>query len=115
MAGLFVLLCLNAWAQVILDLATDRDDPLALLLLQVLVGATAAATAIASWRGLRWGPVAAVAYGLVTAAMILSLSGLLDLPAEANRGLWFGALVVLAIGLGSAGYLRRLLRRADSM
>ncbi|SRR5688500_15967196 len=110
----FALLALNAWAQVVLAAADYSGDPIALILLQTAVGAAAAATAWGSWRMRWWSPHAAIAYGVVTAAMLLALDPLLDLGPEARSGLWSGAVVVLLLGSVAAWYLRRALARGRS-
>ncbi|HEU4631573.1 MAG TPA: hypothetical protein VFS08_17595 [Gemmatimonadaceae bacterium] len=112
-AVVFALLALNAGAQVVLALLHRSDDPSALTTLQALVSVTAAAAAWGSWTVARWAPGAALLYGLVTAAMLVSLEPMLDLPAEARVGLWTGGATVLLFGLWAAWYLRRdLARRA---
>lgn len=114
-AVVFALLALNAWAQVVLALATDPDDLPVLTILQALVGAAAAAAAWGSWSVARWAPVASLLYGLVTAGMLISLEPMLDLGAEARRGLWLGAGIVLLFGLWAAWYLRRDLARRGTL
>ena len=107
-AALFVLLGLNAWWQVVLALLGDGGDPQALILLQLVVGATAAAAAWGAWRGARWAPRASVLYGGVTAGMLVALAPILDLPPDARPGLWSGAALVLLFALAIAWYLRRV-------
>lgn len=109
-AIIFALLALNAWLQVALVPLGRSDDPTTLTLLQALIGATAMLAAAGSWSGARWAPAAALSYGIVTGAMIVLLGPLLDLEPDARNGLWFGALVVLAVSAGLAWYLRRSLR-----
>ena len=109
-AVIFGLLALNAWAQVLLVPLGRSDDPAMLTLLQVLVGTSAALAAVGSWRGARWAPAAAVAYGIITGAMIVLLDPLLDIGPEGRSGLWLGALLVLLVSLGFAWYLRRSVR-----
>lgn len=108
---LFGILALNAWVQVVLALVDESRDPSSLAVLQFLVGAAAAAAAWGSWRGRRWAPLAAIAYGAVTAALLLSLDPLLDLGPDARGGLWTGAVFVLLFGVVAAWYLRRALTR----
>ena len=108
---LFTLLGLNAWAQVI-DAIIGGGDPTALVILQVLVGAAGIAAAWGTWNEARWAPVAAMSYGVVTAAMLVSLGPLLDLAVEEVRGIWMGAGAVLLFGLWAGWYLRRSLRRS---
>jgi ABC-type glycerol-3-phosphate transport system permease component len=119
LAAVFVLLALNAWLQVLLALLGRSDDPGALTALQALVGIAGGAAAWGSWIGARWAPAAAGLYGLVTAGMLIAFAPLLDLEAEARRGLWAGAAAVLLLALWAGSYLRRALaarpraRRAD--
>lgn len=109
---MFSLLALNAWSQVVLTLANRSSDPAWLVAAQAVIGAAAAATALGSWLGWRWAPLAAVAYGLLTAGMLLALGPMLELPPDSIGGLQLGALVVLGIGLASGWFLRRKLHRA---
>jgi hypothetical protein len=60
-----------------------------------------------TWRNARWGSMACVLYGLVTAGMLAALPRLLDLPADARPGIWSGAALVLLFALSVAWYLRR--------
>jgi hypothetical protein len=48
-----------------------------------------------------------MSYGVITAAMLVSLGPLLDLAAEEMRGIWIGAAAVLLFGLWAGWYLRR--------
>ena len=107
LAGVFALLALNAWAQAVLAALGRSDDPPGLVAFQCVVGACAAAAATGTWRAAPWAPAAAALYGVVTAAMLVSLESLLDLGARARGGLWTGAALLLAFGLGSARWLRR--------
>ena len=68
------------------------------------------AAAWGSWAAARWAPAAAAAYGVVTAGVLVALGRLLDLDAAARGGLWAGAAAVLAFGVASAWYLRRVVR-----
>ena len=104
---IFAALALNAWVQVLLVALGRGDDPAALVAMQVLVGVTGLAAAWGSWRGARWAPAAALAYGIATAAMLVSLGPLLDLPAEARPGILAGAAAMLAGAGAGAWYLRR--------
>ena len=112
---IFALLAANAWVQVALVPLGESRDPATLMVLQLLVGATAAATAFASWVGARWGPLAALAYGLVTAGMIVSLQHILDLGPDTATGLWTGGAMVVLFALVTAWYLRREVARRDAM
>ena len=110
LAVMFAALALIAWAQAVLVPLGRSDDPLALTAFQTAIGFAGALAAWGCWSGARWAPVAAVAYGGVTAAMLMALPVLLDLDADARTGIWTGA---AGVGRGSlliAWYLRRLLR-----
>lgn len=108
---IFTLFGLNAWVQVINAIIGGGDDPAALVILQTLVGTAGIAAAWGSWIGARWAPVAAMSYGVVTAAMLVSLGPLLDLATDEMRGIWTGAAAVLLFGVWAAWYLRRSWRR----
>ena len=114
LAVIFALLALNAWAQVALTAIGRTNDPPALFTLQFLGGAAAAAAAVGIWRNARWAPAAALAYGVVTAGMIVALEPILDLGRDARSGLVTGAAMVLAFSALSAWYLRRT-AAADSV
>jgi hypothetical protein len=110
LAVVFVLFALNAWMQVVLVPLGRSGDPPALTLLQSVVGTAAAIAAWGSWRGTRWAPWAALAYGIVTAGMLAVLGPLLELPMDARRGIWWGAAVMLLFGGFAAWYLQRTMR-----
>ena len=114
LVAVFTLFGLNAWAQVINRIIGGSGDPTALVILQTLVGTAGIAAAWGTWSGARWAPVAAVSYGVVTAAMLASLGPLLDLAAEEMRGIWIGAAAVLLFGLWAGWYLRRSTGRASA-
>ena len=73
-AVVFALLSLNGVKEV------SSDSPPTLRVLQAIVGALAAATAVGTWSGRRWSYAAATAYGFVTAGMVASLGPMLGLP-----------------------------------
>ena len=103
---IFGLLALIDLAQVLLALLPGADNPRALIALQFGTGAAAAVTCWGSWRRMRWTPIAAVAYGALTTALLLALPALLDLPSDARTGLRTGAAAVLLFALLSAAYFR---------
>lgn len=103
---IFGVLALIDWAQVLLALLGRSDNPSALIALHFGTGAAAAATCWGSWRRTRWTPIAAVAYGALTAALLLALPSLLNLPLEARAGLRGGAAAVFIFALLSAAYFR---------
>jgi hypothetical protein len=109
---MFGLLALNAWLQVAFVAVGRSDDPQLLTALQVGIGAAGAAASWGSWRLTPWAHLAAAAYSLVTAGMLLGLGPLLDLDSGARGSLWVGSAIVLAFGIWSAWYLRRIVHRA---
>ena len=111
LAVVFALLGLSAWFQVVGDVMDRSNEPLSITGLQVIVGATALATAWGSWVGARWAPVLALLDGLIAGGMVASLGPMLDLPSESRSGLWMGAAIILVFALISAWWLRRSLRR----
>lgn len=113
LAVVFAALTVNAWGQVILALMGRAGDPPMLVALQLLIGATGAAAAWGAWTGARWTPAASLAYGLVTAGMLVALGPLVDVEPDARRGLWLGAAIVLALSVAAAWYLRRTARGAS--
>ena len=108
---IFAFLAASAWWQSANTLRGPTDGPIILMVWQAAVGACGAAAAWGSFKATGWSPVAALAYGVVTASMIIALGPILDLEAAAMKGLWLGAAVILAFGLASALFLRRLARR----
>lgn len=106
-AVVFGLLALNAWAQAASILLGRSDDPPVLAGLQFLVGAAGAATAWGIWSQAAWAWIAAIAYGVVTAGMLLMLPSLIALPAEALTGIRSGAAVVMIFALLCAAYVYR--------
>jgi hypothetical protein len=109
---LFVLLSLNALSQGAARLAGASHDPTPLAALQLCIGVAALAAAWGSFQLRRWAPLAALAHGVITSAMLVSLESMLDLPRESRGGLWSGATVILAFDVWAAWYLRRLAGRA---
>lgn len=107
---LFAFLTLEAWGEVIqVAVGLDRQ-PLALSLFQLFGGGAAYATAIGTFRRRAWAWRTALAWGLVTAVMLMSLGPILDRPAEESRGIAVGALAVLMMGAGFALYLRSVIK-----
>jgi hypothetical protein len=108
---IFGVLALIDWAQVVLALVRPSDNPSALIALHFGTGAAAAVTFWGSWRRTRWTPIAAVAYGAITAALLLALPSLISLPPDARAGLRTGAAAVLLFALLTAAYFRADSRR----
>jgi len=111
LTAIFGVLALIDWAQVLLALLRPSDNPSALTALHFGTGAAAAATYWGSWRRMRWAPMAAVAYGALTAVLLFALPSLLDLPVEARGGLRTGAAAVLLFAILSAVYFRASFRQ----
>ena len=107
-AALFVVLAVNGWLQSVPVLFGEPTDSIALAAWQAVIGAVATATAWSAWRGLRWAPAAAAAYGVVTSAMLVALPFLVGIPSGERGGIWVGAAVVFAIGAWAAWYLARI-------
>jgi hypothetical protein len=107
----FAFLGGGAWIQAFAILV-NRSDSRAIGVFQILMGIAGTAAAVGSWLMARWAPVAALAYGAVSAIMLLSLSSLLKLDPDAGEGLWVGAGAVFLFGLWAAWYLRRLATRS---
>lgn len=110
MALIFSFLALSAWWQSANTFRGPTDGPIILMFWQAVVGACGAAAAWGSFKGTRWAWVAAAAYGVVTASMVVALGPILDLDAAAMKGLWLGGAVILAFGMASALFLGRFNR-----
>lgn len=107
LAALFALLSLaDAWQLGQAALGRHPDPP-GLLVTHVVTGVLAGAAAIGSWRNRRWAAGAAFAWGAVTAAMLVALGPVLDMPASERPQLWVGAAVVFVAASGAAWYLHR--------
>jgi len=106
LGAIFGVLALIDWAQVLLALLGRSDNPSTLIALHFGTGAAAAASGWGSWRRKPWTPIAAVTYGVLTAALLLALPSLLNLPLDARAGLRAGAAAVLLFALLSAAYFR---------
>ena len=87
-------------------------DTLAAPTLRAATAITAAGTAWGIWRRRTWAAAAAVAYGVITAIMLVVLGPMLGLPPEAQSGMRAGAISVLLFCLATAWYLRRDIRSA---
>jgi hypothetical protein len=98
--------------QVLLGLLGHSGNPATLIALRFGAGAAAAVTCWGNWRRRRWTPIAAAAYGALSAAFLLALPSLLNLPLEARAGLQTGAAAVFLFGLLSAAYFRVDYRRS---
>lgn len=110
----FLLLCGNAWGQVVIHLQPTSAEPPLLTLLQTGSGALALAVALGAWRMRARSAPIAVAYGAFTGGMIAALGPILALDADERAGLPLGAAAVLLVSLALAWYLRRATRHASS-
>jgi peptidoglycan/LPS O-acetylase OafA/YrhL len=106
-ALLFLLLWGNAWVQVVMQLRSTRPDPPLLTVLQTASGALALAAALGAWRLRTWAAPSALAYGVLTGAMITALGPILALDADERAGLIPGGASVLLISVALAWYLHR--------
>ena len=111
---IYLLLALNAWAQVVLVPFGRSGDPPVLTALQVLIGAASLAAAWGSWNGTTWAPLAAVIHGVITGGMLAALGAILGLPGDERSGLYIGAGAVMLWDLVFAWYLRRVARKASA-
>jgi len=102
----FGLLAINASWEVVTAVFGAEDDPTPLVMMQCVVCIVAAATAWGIWRQAAWAWKAAIAYGVVTAGMLLTLPLLLELPAEARSGIWGGAAGIMLFAVLCAVWLR---------
>ena len=112
-AIVFALLAVDAWRQVVTDGLIAVHEPRTLTALKVVVGIAAVAASWGSWTGKRWAPAAALAWGIAVAAMLVSLEWVLGLGVQARRGLWSGAMVLLAFSVVGAWWIRRAVRSAQ--
>jgi hypothetical protein len=107
---LFAFITLQAWGDVIQVAVGRIRQPLALSLFKLFSGAASYATAIGTFRRRAWAWRTALAWGLVTTLMLMSLGTILDLPAEERRGIGMGAFAVLMMGAGFALYLKSVIK-----
>ena len=114
LAVLFALLAADAWRQVIFDGVLAVNEPRLLTALKAVAGTAALAAAWGSWRGARWAPVAAIAWGCAIAALLVALEPVLGLGHEARTGLWIQAVALLACSIGAAWYLGRSRSRIEA-
>ena len=107
---------LNALLQVPQFLPRFGSDPALLSLQQAWCGVVGLWAAVAGWkhRANAWIPT--LAYGVLTAVLIISLGRLLELDAAAAKALWVPAVVILVVVGGAAAFLRVALapRPADT-
>lgn len=104
---LFSLLALDGYAEATRHFLTPQDVPTELFWLQLGAGSLALASAVGLWRRARWGAVVIMAWGLEVATMLVLLSPILDLDAQASAGLWPGAVVMLVLATLCAWYAER--------
>jgi hypothetical protein len=111
LAVVFALLALSAWWQVVSDALDRSNEPMILTTLQLIIAVIGTAAAWGSWIGARWTPAFALLYGVIAGGMVATLGPILNLPAEARRGLWLGGALIFSFGLVTAWWLRRTLVR----
>jgi hypothetical protein len=109
LAIVFALLAAGAWLELLENFRNHSSVEIEIL--HALIAASATAVVVGSWSMARWAPIAAVLYGVVSAALLWSLTRLLGLDASASGGLRIGAVVVFAFSICAAWYLRRSSRQ----
>lgn len=70
-------------------------------------GLASLSTAIGVWQRWRWSWLLSLLWGAVTAALVMSLPRLLRLSEEESLGMPIGALIIGALAIAGAWYLRR--------
>jgi hypothetical protein len=110
----FLLLSLNAFVQVVMQLMHMNTDPPALTALQLLNGSAAFIAARTTWCGSTRAWIWSLVYGATGVLLLGSLGPILDLDRAAARGTWMGAAVIAALSLWAAWYLRRRAVRAPA-
>ncbi len=111
LAVVFALFALSAWVQVVGDVLDRSNEPKILTTLQLIIAVIGTAAAWGSWIGARWTPAFALLYGVIAGGMVATLGPILDLPAEARRGLWLGGARILAFGSVTRWWLGRTVGR----
>jgi hypothetical protein len=111
LAVAFALLAIAEVVQLIQWARGAHPDPPGLLLTHGLTAVLAGVAAAGLWRGRGWGAVAVLGWGVVMAAMLVTLGPVLDEPRETWRGLRVAAVLVAAFAVGVAWYVRRRTRR----
>ena len=107
LVALFALLALDGFVEAARHFLTPEDVPSALFWLQLGAGSLALASAVGLWRRARWGSAVIMAWGIEVATMLVLLSSILHLDAQASAGLWPGAAVMLLVAALSAWYAER--------
>jgi hypothetical protein len=100
----FMLLAAQDLIQVADVAAGESDEPQMLVLEHLVCGVVAVTAAVGLWRGARWASYAALGWGICTAALLLTLTPLLDLPPESRSGMWAGVAGVLVFVVLVAWY-----------
>jgi hypothetical protein len=108
MAALFALLSFaDAW-QLFQAAQGRHPDPPGLLVTHGVTGVLAAVTAVGGWRARPWAAPGALAWGAVTAAMLVALGPVLDTPPAERPQLWVSAGLVLVLASAAAWFLHYL-------
>jgi hypothetical protein len=114
MVALLTLCGLNAAVQAVFVWIGVWNDDTLLPYIQAVIAATAFSGAIGAWKLRPWAAWAAVAYGLVTGAMVLSLPRFVEMPGAAVNGLKFSAALIVLIGAAMAWGIRVGIRRTKA-
>jgi hypothetical protein len=105
---------LNAGAQAVLALSGVWRDTSALPYIQALIAVVAFSGAVGAWKLRGWSRWAALGYGIITGAMIVSLPRFTDIPEVAHAGLRMSAFITLAVGTAIAWGIHVGIRRAGA-
>jgi predicted membrane-bound spermidine synthase len=114
MVALLTLCGLNAAVQAVFVLIGFWNDDTVLPYIQAVIAVIAFAGAIGAWKLRPWAAWAAVAYGVVTGAMVLSLPRFVEMPDAALNGLKFSAALIVLIGAAMAWGIRVGIRRTQA-
>lgn len=113
MVVLLGLCGLNAAIQAIMVGVGVWNDTSPLPYIQAVIAAIGLGGAVGAWKLREWSAWAAVAYGIVTGAMVSQLPRWVEMPEEAVKGLTFSAIVIVLVGVGMAWGIRVGIRRAS--
>jgi len=107
LTAVFLLVSVNAWAQVVLLMLRTSGDLAALTTLQIIIGGSASAAAWGTWSLARWASTAALVYGLSSATMLWALPLVYASSPGMRPDFSMGAVGVAAFAAVSAWYLSR--------
>lgn len=114
MVALLTLCGLNAAVQAILVWVGVWNDATPLPYVQAVIAVIAFSGAVGAWTLRPWAAGAAVAYGVVTGAMVMSLPRFVEMPEAALDGLKVSAALIVLIGAGIAWGIRVGIRRTTA-